>query len=204
MSQLHDQVLAVILPQALAFIESEDFENISIKSHLLHVWCAGLSFGRWLSKKTVLAAIGKPITIKIVSSLRSAPKSSHSGSEQLAVGAFAVLLEEFWHCPEGSRSPHLELSVATYISLSARVAPAGKFFHPFLHLDQLLNSFFAVWIKELDALLLKTSKALPVLEFSGLLDFCQDSLAGEGLSPQDLACVVHLSTLLLSEAPQGD
>ncbi|KAF7982078.1 hypothetical protein HWV62_30382 [Athelia sp. TMB] len=184
MSQLHDQVLAIISPQALAFIESEDFENISIKSHLLHVCCAVLSFGRWLSKNTVLAPIGKPIAVKIVSSLRSTSTPSHNGSEQLAVGAFAVLLEEFWNCPEDSRSPHLDLSVATYISLSAHVAAA-------------------VWIKELDVLFLKTSKALPVSEFSGLLDFCQDSLAGEGLSPQDLACVVHLSTLLLSEAPQG-
>lgn len=57
---------------------------------------------------------------------------------------------------------------------------------------------------ELDALLLKSSKTRPVLEFSSLLEFCSASLAGEGLSSQDLACVVHLSTLLLSETPQGN
>lgn len=124
MSQLHDQVLSVISPKITVFVESEQIQHLPAQTHLLSVWCAVLSFGRWLSKGSTLPQIGRHMASKIVPALRSA-SSSQDSQEQLARGAFAVLLEEHCHCHEGDRPSHLELSVATYISLYALVASSG-------------------------------------------------------------------------------
>jgi hypothetical protein len=54
-----------------------------------------------------------------------------------------------------------------------------------------------------DLLICKACKDLPATDFSYMLDLCWESLSGNGLSSDDLTCLVHLSALLLHHAPQG-
>lgn len=48
----------------------------------------------------------------------------------------------------------------------------------------------------------RMSRGLSVPEYSFVLDLVSESLA-PGTSEQDLSCLVHLSTLLLHETPEG-
>jgi len=46
-------------------------------------------------------------------------------------------------------------------------------------------------------------RTFSVSDFSHILDLCLESLSSSQVSPLDLTCLVHLSTILLREAPQG-
>lgn len=125
MSQLYDQVLSTISPKITAFVQSEEV-HLPAQTHLLSVWCAALSFGRWLSRESSLPPIGRHMASKILPALQSASLSRDS-FEKLGRGAFAVLLEEHFQCHEKDQPSHLELSVAIYISLYALFTSSGMY-----------------------------------------------------------------------------
>lgn len=55
----------------------------------------------------------------------------------------------------------------------------------------------------LDQHMSKACKMLSVSDFAHVLDLCQDSVTGNELSSMDATGLVHLSALLLDNAPQS-
>lgn len=105
--------------------EGTNTQDLLGQSHLLQVWCAVLSLGRWLHKEASVTPIGRHLAMKILPALRSTPGCSDKALEEVCVGALAVLLEELQYCLEKDRLPNLEFAVATYISFYGLSAAAG-------------------------------------------------------------------------------
>ena len=145
---------------------------------------------------------GKRLVAKIVSANLSLPTSSAVDPrvEELCCGTLAILLDEFHDCFESSRLSHLDVVIAAYLCFCRISGFNGKAFCS--GYSQSLNRITPGW-RKFDYHISRTCKALPVSDFAHVLDLCWESLSADGLSPKDLPSLVHLSTILLHEAPQG-
>jgi len=95
--------------------------------------------------------------------------------------ALSLLLEELHLCT-ADREIHLDLIVAAYVGF---------------------GRVYADVIRDADIRISQAIKALSVPDFSSILDLVSDGLSHSGLDMQDLGNLVHLSSVMLPNAPEG-
>lgn len=118
------------------------------------------------------------------------------------------MLTELDCCNEAdARQSQLGTIVAAYVLFSRLCRSEGQ-----LSLSAPYSCFHAIlmfiWCAivdqtQFDEDVARTSRALSVPEYSFVLELVFESLSSE-TSEKDLACLVHLSTLLLHETPEGE
>ncbi|KAH9947654.1 Urb2/Npa2 family-domain-containing protein [Amylocystis lapponica] len=198
LAELHVDIISQCLPQLQSLI-SENGPTVSILdgSSILQIWAAALSLGRWLQSdgekdkqyKICIPDLcsAEPRTLnfgsQLVGKLLSEPLEMKQ-SVEACMAVLAILLEELQASSATSRHTHMEGVITSYIAFSRLCGSAG-----IMALDHRLSSTF---------------KMLEVVDFAYMLDFSLEALATPGpLSTDDIASLVHLSNVMMHDAPEG-
>ncbi|THH21561.1 hypothetical protein EW146_g35 [Bondarzewia mesenterica] len=146
---------------------------------VLETWCQCIAFGKWIgSTRNPAPGLGKRLTQMIASEKLPSAKAS----SQKCNAVLAILLTELLCCAEADRTSQLGLIVSAYVIFFHLCEEQGR--------------------KILDESLAKICHSLSVAEFSFTLDLVLETLSIQS-GVEDLTCLVHLTALLLHDAPEG-
>ncbi|KDQ54722.1 hypothetical protein JAAARDRAFT_60187 [Jaapia argillacea MUCL 33604] len=163
-------------------ILSMTMSNITDHQFALDAWCRVLAFGIWLPSVNVPPQYGPSIVRKILSAVKNAEIEGEHVKDVCA-SSLAILLQEIRYAHQVDREKNLGTIVATYLAFSRISGSQGT--------------------AKLDSYIAKASRLLSVADFAYMLDLIAESLSTGVHSEDDLTVLIHLSSTLLREAPEG-
>lgn len=197
--KLYSNLITTTTSQMLEQVSKGTAVDISHQSNCRQLWCSMLAFGHWLGvAKPLPPLMGRRLVAKVMATNTSQTNYQLSG---LCVDSLAILIQELILCDESGRLLHLEAIVATYVAFWRLAESNGKSYR---QPSGSISPLFIDWRIQLDFTLSKACKSISAQEFSHTLDLCSESLSAGGISHKDLKCLVHLTGLLMHEAPQGN
>ncbi|KAF9243805.1 Urb2/Npa2 family-domain-containing protein [Melanogaster broomeanus] len=175
----HEALVSALSPHVNSFMKRDaTAEEEFPSSGQIHAWCQVLSFTQWLGIRSVAVPFG----LKLAMAMLRGGVPAGLGAE-IRASVLALLFEELRCTPVLSHSTHLDLIVAFY---SVNGADRGS------EVERILDSRVS-----------QASKKLSVEDFSHLLDTLAEGIGGSDLQACQRERLIHLSMVLLHDAPQG-
>ncbi|TFK57438.1 hypothetical protein OE88DRAFT_1651155 [Heliocybe sulcata] len=147
----------------------------------LEAWPRALRFGHWLQSDTAVNPLGQDIVVKVSPQVKSAKRTD--SYDRLCRSILSVLLEEYRYIPNIDRQYQVEIATAFYITSIGISSSEGR--------------------EGIDGSMSRFSKALSVRDFTHVLDLISEAALSSRGSPAELRHLIHLSTLLLRDPPEG-
>ncbi|CAL1696498.1 unnamed protein product [Somion occarium] len=176
---LWEHVFSLILSRMSALVSQETKETDLLSAGpVLNLWCRLLIFRRWLTIEGFsIPMFGQELARKFLSLKSDAAQDSSA----LPHSILAIALEEL-HTGK-QHGEQLQFVVAIYLAFCVRS-----------------NS---ICRKDLDDCIISACKKLTVQDFSGVLNLVIDGLTKQGLEKTSLGDLIHLSGVLVHNAPEG-
>ncbi|KIK97656.1 hypothetical protein PAXRUDRAFT_135830 [Paxillus rubicundulus Ve08.2h10] len=175
LGMLHDALVSSLLPHVNFFLERDLIAEEGFpSSRQINAWSHVLSFTQWLGIKAEPAAAH--FGLKLASAMLRGGASDGLGVD-VCSNVFALLFEELRCAHDLSHSAHLDLVVAFY---SVNGGDRGS-----------------------ESTHVAATSKLSVDDFSHLLDTVAEGIGGSGLQACQRERLIHLSMVLLHDAPRG-
>lgn len=197
MKTLHSVLLTAIQPQMTLLDSGEGpTGDISQQCDTLRVWCKILAFYRWLQLDQPIPLFGTSLTTKFLSS--AASSLAQTNLQEASSSLIALLLEE--NCLRNQQTVYHEILTAAYVGISRLLTAEGTA-QPTtaLHIIELASS----GLDKIDSILSRGCKLFTITQFSCMLALCSEFISREATSA-DVTAVVHLTAVLLHDAPPGN
>ncbi|KAI0067870.1 hypothetical protein BV25DRAFT_1876669 [Artomyces pyxidatus] len=165
--------------------ESTVLQRVLCRTDIFQLWTQCIAFGRWSSSSVKLTSGLGMRLVQAMASSKEYSSASHSESilfQRAGITVFAVLLAELEDSTGNDREKQLGCIFAAYITL--------------------VRVFSQTYKVQLDEHLSKILRKLPVPDFSFALELVSGPLSKRD-RPEHLGDIIHLSALMLHEAPDG-
>jgi hypothetical protein len=145
---------------------------------------------------------GRGLAMRIIRFQRSCPNANHIDPhfEDICAAALAILLEELHIYSDNDRSLHLEVVVATYVSLYQICGLDGE-----QRVQSKLSLIYHDFVGQtkLETDVSKACKVMSVPDFSHVVELITESLSNLEMTLESLSSLVRLLTILMHEAPES-
>ncbi|KAH7921149.1 hypothetical protein BV22DRAFT_1038989 [Leucogyrophana mollusca] len=182
---LYDILQSTLAPQMAAyFAQSTSTEQTHPECSKVAAWSHLLSLGHWLGySESDTVCLGQNIAATLLRNSRSSGRTPclESPSGDICSSTLDLLFEELFSLPALDHSRRLDVIAAVYMAFSGDKETAAQF----------------------DRRVEQACKRLAMPDFSHLLGVLYDGIVHDDLLPAERARLVHLSSVLLHNAPQG-